>query len=342
MNGGSSLGKHTQMRRRINKKAFAISFSVLLLLIGSGLGAWKGYLDSAAKNETGVQAAKVDTQRKFNVLVLGIDQRKNDIGRSNVTCLMTVDMQQKTISLLWIPRDSRADIPGYEWNKIGHAYAYGGPELSEKTVSRLLGVPVDYYLAVNMAGFKDVIDAFGGVDINVDKAMYYYDKYDEGEVDNDGLIDLKAGPQHMDGNTALEYVRFRHDEMGDIGRIERQQKFAKALLADVVNPSIIIKLPNIMKQVRASFETDIPLTNLISLSTIVNSAYQKGLDAEMVSGTPVYIDNISYWLPDIQAMRKQVATLQDIEVTDSYEAESKNLADEYKNSTKKMKVIIAP
>jgi len=205
-----------------------------------------------------------------------------------------------------------------------------------------LGVPVDYYLAVNMAGFKDVIDAFGGVDINVDKAMYYYDKYDEGEVDNDGLIDLKAGPQHMDGNTALEYVRFRHDEMGDIGRIERQQKFAKALLADVVNPSIIIKLPNIMKQVRASFETDIPLIDLISLSTIVNSAYQKGLDAEMVSGTPVYIDNISYWLPDIQAMRKQVATLQDIEVTDSYEAESKNLADEYKNSTKKMQVIIAP
>jgi anionic cell wall polymer biosynthesis LytR-Cps2A-Psr (LCP) family protein len=146
----------------------------------------------------------------------------------------------------------------------------------------------------------------------------------------------------MDGNTALEYVRFRHDEMGDIGRIERQQKFAKALLADVVNPSIIIKLPNIMKQVRASFETDIPLTDLISLSTIVNSAYQKGLDAEMVSGTPVYIDNISYWLPDIQAMRKQVATLQNIEITDSYEAESKKLADEYKNSTKKMKVIIAP
>jgi polyisoprenyl-teichoic acid--peptidoglycan teichoic acid transferase len=317
-------------------------FVVLLLLTVSGFAVWEGYIDSNKKNETAGQNAKVNTQGKFNILVLGIDQRKNDIGRSNVTCLMTVDMDQKTISLLWIPRDSRVDIPGYEWNKIGHAYAYGGPELSKKTVSRFLGVPVDYYLAINMAGFKNVIDAFGGVDINVDKAMYYYDKYDEGEVDNDGLIDLKPGLQHMDGNTALEYVRFRHDEMGDIGRIERQQKFAKALLEDAVNPSVIVKLPNIMKQVNASFETDIPLTDLIALSTIAKAAYQKGLDAEMVSGTPVYIDDISYWLPDIQAMRKQVATLQAIEVTNSYEDESKKMADEYKNSTKNMKVIIAP
>jgi LCP family protein required for cell wall assembly len=279
---------------------------------------------------------------KINILVLGIDERKNDIGRSNVTCVMTVDTGSKDVSMLWIPRDSRVAIPGHEWNKIGHAYSYGGHQLAEQTVANLLGIPIDYYLAVNMDGFKKVIDALGGVDINVDKRMYYYDPYDEGEVDNDGLIDLKPGLQHMDGNTALEYVRFRHDEMGDIGRIERQQKFARALLEDIISPSIFTKLPGAVKEANRAFQTDIPLSDMLSLVSIAKDAYKNGLKTEMVSGKPVYIDNLSYWLPDILNMRKQVAAIQGVKIDTDYLQNAGMLEKNYEKSIAKLKVVDAP
>lgn len=282
------------------------------------------------------------TNKKVNILVLGVDERQNDVGRSNVTCVVTVDPATKNASLLWVPRDSRVNIPGNGWNKIGHAYAYGGPKLSEQTVSNLLGIPIDYYIEINMDGFKKVIDALGGVDINVDKRMYYYDPYDAGEVDNNGLIDLKPGMQHMDGNTTLEYVRFRHDEMGDIGRIERQQKFVKALLADVATPSVITKIPDVLKEANATFKTDIPVSEMLKLATQMNDAYKQGLKTDMVPGTPVYIDDISYWLPDISAMRKQVAQLQGLTIDDKYSEDTKNLASEYANSIAKTKVVVAP
>ena len=338
------LKKHirTESKRQANKKKVVgiVAFVILCLSVSLGY-AWKKLFADEPLNHTTGNAIASENHKKYNILVLGIDKRRNDIGRSNVTCLLTVDMDKKTISMLWVPRDSRVNIPGYEWNKIGHAYAYEGPKLSKKTVSTLLGVPIDYYLAVNMEGFKHVIDAVGGVDIHVDKRMYYYDPYDEGEVDNDGLIDLKPGQQHMDGNTALQYVRFRHDEMGDIGRIKRQQKFSNALIEAVVKPATLTRLPEIVKEVKASFDTDVPLATLVEIGTCVPVAYQKGLDTEMVDGTPVYINNISYWLPNIEKMRDQTARLEHIDKTDSYNIATQKLATAYRNSTRNMKVEIA-
>jgi len=163
--------------------------------------------------------------------------------------------------------------------------------------------------------------------------MYYYDPYDEGEVaDNNGLIDLKPGMQHMDGNTALQYVRFRHDEMGDIGRIERQQKFAKALLAQIASPVIVTKIPSIIGEVNAAVKTDLPVSQMLSLGKIIKDAYKQGLKTDTVSGKPVYIDNISYWLPDILAMRKQVAQIQGIVLDNKYLTEVRSLASEYANA----------
>ena len=327
-------------RRRVNKKAVGILVVLLLLLVGAGACLWRMVLPSKPEGAA-VSTEPAAAAGKYNILILGIDKRRDDIGRSNVTCLMTVDLAQKSVSMLWIPRDSRVDIPGYEWNKIGHAYAYGGPALSEKTVSKLLGVPVDYYLAVNMEGFKHVIDAIGGIDLQVDKAMHYYDPYDEGEVDNNGLIDLKPGLQHMDGNTALEYVRFRHDEMGDIGRIGRQEKFVKALLDAVEQPAVLAKIPDIVKQVKLSLDTDVPVSVMAKIAAAVPFVHKEGLHTDMVAGTPVYIDNISYWLPDIEAMRTKAIDMEGLAATSDYEADTKRMAADYKRSTAHLKVEIA-
>jgi LCP family protein required for cell wall assembly len=338
------------VRQRVYRKRRMVTITVFLVMIIAIVGAAAFMSTSspstADSSDSVVEKAKqvlgLPAHKKINILLLGIDERKNDIGRSNVTCVVTIDTDTKKFSMLWIPRDSRVAIPDHGWNKIGHAYAYGGPKLSEQTVANLLGVPIDYYVSINMDGFKKVIDALGGVDIQVDKRMYYYDPYDEGEVDNDGLIDLKPGMQHMDGNIALEYVRFRHDEMGDIGRIERQQKFAKALLADVITPAVIPKVPSVIKEANTVFKTDMPISEMLNVATIMNDAYKQGLKTEMAPGKPVYIDDLSYWLPDITATRKQIAQIQGITIDDKYLASARNLASQYEKSLLKSKVIDAP
>jgi LCP family protein required for cell wall assembly len=322
----SRLEKRNEKKTKRKKMILIVAGFLMMLVVASAATLYFGFHDTAQPATT-VIAPTVG--QKVNILLLGIDKRRDDIGRSNVTCVVSIDTATKKVSMLWVPRDSRVEIPENGWNKIGHAYAYGGPKLSEQTVANLLGIPIDYYVSINMEGFKKVINALGGVDIKVDKRMYYYDPYDAGEVDNNGLIDLKPGLQHMDGNVALEYVRFRHDEMGDIGRIARQQKFAKALLADVITPSIITKLPSVVKEANSAFETDMPLGEMLSLMRIVTAAYKQGLNTQMVSGRPLYIDNISYWIPDIPAMRKQVAELQGLSPDDTYWEAAHLLSDRY-------------
>ena len=128
--------------------------------------------------------------------------------------------------MLSIPRDSRVKIDGHGWDKINHAYAYGGSKLSKSVVEKLLGIPIEYTVVMNFQGFVRMIDALGGVTIDVEKRMYYSDPYD----DDRGLyIDLHPGVQKLNGKAAIEYVRYR-DEEGDIGRVARQQKFLTALL----------------------------------------------------------------------------------------------------------------
>ena len=345
----TSIFKPAMIINNENKKIKKVTIGLLFFLVLAAVTASCIYFnniinktDLVGRINLAEEEEQLPAHKKINILLLGIDERKNDIGRSNVTCVVTVDTDTSEVAMLWVPRDSRVGIPKYEWNKIGHTYAYGGPQLSKQTVANLLGIPVDYYLSVNMAGFGKIIDAMGGLEINVEKKMYYNDVYDIGEVDNNGLIDLKPGLQHMNGNTVLQYVRFRNDEMGDIGRIERQQKFAKAFMAALVKPTVIIKLPDIIREVNAAVNTDISFRQMLGLGKVINVAYKKGLKTEMVTGKPVYIDNISYWLPDIAAMRKQVARIQGLAIDDKYLAYTKKLEAEHKKSLANCKVIDAP
>ena len=123
-----------------------------------------------------------------------------------------------------------------DYDKINHAYAYGGHELTQKVVESFLNVPINYYVLIDIQAFEKIIDAVGGVDIDVEKRMYYEDPWD----DNGGLvIDLQPGLQHLNGKTAIQYVRYRDGE-GDIGRINLSKKFMKAFLATsniTINPT---------------------------------------------------------------------------------------------------------
>ena len=165
---------------------------------------------------------------RINILLLGIDDGDSEAAetepkRTDAIILLSFDPANNKVSVLSIPRDTKVILPGHkDPEKINAAYAYGGAVMAKQTVANLLRVPIHYYALANWQGFIDIVNLIGGVDIYVDKDMYYEDPY------ADLVIDIKHGYQHMDGVTAGKYVRFRKDELGDIGRVQRQQKFLKA------------------------------------------------------------------------------------------------------------------
>ncbi|MBO6209697.1 MAG: LCP family protein [Schwartzia sp.] len=262
---------------------------------------------------------------KTTVMIMGVDERKDDVGRSDTLMLATVDPKKKSASLLSIPRDTRVHVPGYGYDKINVAYSLGGHELTQDTVEEFLDTPVEHYVLIKVPAFKRIIDAIGGVDIDVEKRMEYVDEWDD---DGGLVIDLYPGPQHMDGATAITYVRYR-DEEGDIGRIERQQKFMKAVMDQVMSPSIIPRLPNIIREVMGSVETDLSFRQCLELAGALKEAQSNGLNTKMVSGRPVYIDEISYWIPDLYDTREEMADMLGITISGSAKTEMERDASAY-------------
>lgn len=264
----------------------------------------------------GIIAAKNSRERQFydngmetssrvmHVMILGVDRREDDVGRSDTMMVTAVDMDQKKAALLSVPRDTRVKIDGYGYEKINHAYAYGGHKLSQNAIENLLGVSIDHYILIDTKAFERIIDAIGGIDINVEKRMYYEDPWD----DNGGLvIDLYPGEQHLDGKKAIQYVRYRDGE-GDIGRIGRQQHFIKAVLAKVISPEMLPRLPKLVEEVSSAIKTDMSLAELLEFANTMKSVHDNGLTAQMVPGQPAYIDDVSYWIPDITDLRALLAS----------------------------------
>ena len=265
---------------------------------------------------------------KKNIVVMGCDVRKGDAGRSDTLFVVMLDKSKKNAALLSVPRDTRVKIKGHGWDKINAAFAYGGQKLTRETVQDFLGIKINNYVLVDFQGFKGLVDAVGGVDINVEKRMYYYDPYDGFE------IDLRPGMQHMDGKTAMQYVRYR-DEEGDIGRIRRQQKFLMALYKHIASKNIIAKIPGISKQIMSMVKTDLSLKEMVELGNVMRDMVEKdGLKMSMVPGEPEYIDGISYWIPDIPKMRQKMADMQGVKISEKFNENTKKLEQEYKNSAK--------
>ncbi|GBG55464.1 cell envelope-related transcriptional attenuator [Sporomusaceae bacterium FL31] len=327
----------TEQKQTQTQRVLVILVALFIFLVATGASYYwfSTNLFDRTKRTSGLMAA----QNKMNIMVLGVDERADDVGRSDTLFVVTVDTNTKEVAMLSIPRDTRVKIPGHGYDKINHAYAEGGHTLSQKAVEGLLGIPIDHYILINFNSFHKIVDAIGGVDIDVEKRMYYEDPYDG----NDGLvIDLKPGLQHMDGNTAIQYVRYR-DEEGDIGRVQRQQKFIKALMKEVASPSVITRIPAIIQQVSAAVKTDMSTTEMLSMAKILNDAYKNGLKTDMVPGKPAYISDVSYWLPDVVALRQHLAQTLGVKMEDKYVATTKQEATEYETSIpKEMKVIETP
>jgi len=299
---------------------FLLLCAFVIAAVAGALFASSVLFEKPAKPE---KANLMTAKDKIIVMIMGVDEREGDVGRSDTLMVATLDPKKKKAALLSIPRDTRVKIKGYGFDKINAAYAYGGYELTQDTVEDLIGVHMEHHILINIKSFKKIIDAIGGVDINVEKRMYYEDVWDD---DGGLLIDLQPGMQHMDGDTAITYVRYR-DEEGDIGRIRRQQKFMQAVMDKVTSPAIIPRIPSIIKEVVGSVQTDLSVKQLIEFATSLKDAQKSGLQAEMLPGKPMYIDGVSYWIPDLGKLRTTVANTLDTTL-------DKNLRDDLAEDTR--------
>jgi LCP family protein required for cell wall assembly len=282
-------------------KWFIAFFALFILAASAGaLFAASGYFDAPKPPPSeGMLSAK----DKANIVIMGVDSREDDVGRSDTLMVATIDPKKDQAALLSIPRDTRVKIKNHGFDKINHAYAFGGHELAKDTVENFLGITLDHYVIIDMHAFQSIIDAMGGIDINVEKRMHYEDPWDD---DGGLVIDLQPGMQHMDGKTAITYVRYR-DEEGDLGRIRRQQKFMKAMFDKIASPSIIMKIPSIIKEVSNSIKTDMSIRQMIEFAGTIKESQKNGLKTDMVPGRPLYIDEISYWIPNIKELRQTLA-----------------------------------
>lgn len=196
----------------------------------------------------------------LNVLVQGVSPEysgyhtrspENFRGHADTLLLVRFDPAAKRVVVLSIPRDTYTQIPGYGYRKINEANVLGGPELSKRVVSSLVGVPVDAYVSISTEALRQAVDAVGGVTVCVERPLRYRDTAAGLE------INLEPGCQRLDGKNAEAYLRFRKDALGDIGRIQRQQAFFQALRDQVLSPVGVVRLPQVVGAVEANLRTDL-------------------------------------------------------------------------------------
>jgi LCP family protein required for cell wall assembly len=219
-----------------------------------------------------------DRPGRVNILLLGVDQRKCEPppSRTDTMILVTVDPQQKTAAMLSIPRDLWVEIPGDlpgvpAENRINTAHVYGeikkypggGPALAMRTVEKNFGIPVDYYVRINFEGFKQIVDALGGIDIDVPKAVH--DDAFPDDTCGTHVVDIPAGKQHMDGQRAMEYARSRHGS-SDFDRAARQQEVLYAMRDRAISLNVITRLPQLYQALNNTIDTDMQVWEMFALA----------------------------------------------------------------------------
>jgi len=226
------------------------------------------------------------------VVLLGSDARADEVSRSD-----TIVVTKAGGGMLAVPRDTLVAIPGVGEDKINAAYANGGAELTAETLENLTAVRINDYVVVNFGGVEEIVDAMGGITLEVDNPI---------QVGIDGRrVSIPAGTQELDGPQALAYVRYRGGPTADIGRIGRQQKFLRELAQQSTSLANLPRLPATAAAAWRNIDTNM---NPLQAARFAIRTRLSGIEgAELYPGTPQYIGGISYWVPDKEAGARVVS-----------------------------------
>lgn len=241
---------------------------------------------------------------KINILLLGVDMAGL---RTDTIIVASYDLDENKINMLSIPRDTRMYV-GSRYQKINAAHAISqkggikGPQGSIEAVTRLTGIPINYYIEFNFSTFRDVVDALGGVDFYVPRDMNYEDPV------QDLYIHLKEGQQHLDGDKAEQLVRFRRYPEGDIARVRMQQSFLQALAEQKLNSSIIEKIPDLYKTFKEDIKTNFTLVDIMKYLPNVKELSSDSISMFQLPGNYNDTDyGASYWICNMTEMKKLIS-----------------------------------
>jgi polyisoprenyl-teichoic acid--peptidoglycan teichoic acid transferase len=283
-------------------KKFFIVFGIIVGLTVAGVGGYAYYLYDSAKDAVTDMHEKIETDKPkpvitgkqenlkpISIMLLGVDERKGDKGRSDTIIIVAVNPKQDKMLMFSIPRDTRTEIIGKGFDdKINHAYAFGGSQMAMDTIENFLETSIDYYVKVNMESFRDIVDAVGGVEVNNPKAFEYQG------------YSFPDGNQKLNGEEALSYARMRYeDPKGDLGRNDRQRQVITSIIDKGARVSSITKFDNILDILSENVKTNMTFQEMKDIQKNYKSARHNiesteiKSSGEMIGGTYYGIVNES-------------------------------------------------
>ncbi|WP_368297487.1 LytR family transcriptional regulator [Cytobacillus firmus] len=284
-----------EKRKKKPKWLKVIGILFLVLLIGGGGYAfmvYKSLTDAVETMHQPIEREKSDKRPEkitlakkepFSVLMLGVDERSGDKGRSDTMIVLTVNPNDKSIKMLSIPRDTRTEIVGKGFeDKINHAYAFGNEEMSMATVENFLDIPLDYYIKVNMEGFKDIVDAVGGITVNSSLSF------------NQGSYQFTEGSNNLDGDAALAYVQMRkQDPKGDFGRQDRQRQIIQGVIKKGISINSLTNFDDIFGALGKNVRTNMTFDEMKDIQKNYRDA-AGNIEQMTISGNGQTINKIWY------------------------------------------------
>ncbi|MCA0987062.1 LCP family protein [Guptibacillus algicola] len=290
-------------------KKFLLITGIVLGIILLSVGGYAYYLYSSVKDTassmhepinretSSMRSENVNMTEKdpISILLVGVDERGNDQGRSDTMIMITLNPNDESMYMFNLPRDTRTEIVGRGTiEKMNHAYAYGGVEMTMDTVENFLDVPIDYYFKVNMEAFKDVVSTLGGVTVDNPLSFDY-----EGYSFPKGELELNA-------QEALAFSRMRYDDpKGDLGRNDRQREVIKAIIDEGASVGSINKIGSLLDAVGSNVKTNMTFEEMNNIFQNYRSA-RKNMNTFEISGHGRMIDNLWYYI--VPEQERQIIT----------------------------------
>jgi polyisoprenyl-teichoic acid--peptidoglycan teichoic acid transferase len=300
--------KHGKKKRRMLIKIIAS----IVLVISAGIGIYaysiynevketvntKIYRTVQSIDHTPEQKEKMEKKEPLNILLMGVDEREYDKGRSDTLIIMSINPNINSTQLISIPRDSRTNIVGMDFqDKINHSYAFGGTDMTVATVEEFANIELDYYVKINMEGLIQLVDALGGITVQNELDWYdtgYYEigfHYAEGELDLNGL-------------QAMGFVQMRYqDPAGDFGRNFRQRQVIEAILKKGASVGTIGKIDEVLTVLGNNVETNMNFDDMKHLFQHYRDA-RNHIETYQVTGESRIIEDVYYLLVSDEERKK--------------------------------------
>lgn len=282
-----------------------------IIILGIGMYVWDVYANLTSnlksvhveidreKSDMRVEKVHLEKKEPFSILLLGVDQRENDKGRSDTIIVLTINTNEGSTKMLSIPRDTYTKIVGHGTSdKLNHAYAFGGIKMAMASVENLLDIPIDYVTEVNMEAFQDIVDAVGGITVNNELTFK-----EEG-------YSFPKGEVKLDGEHALAYVRMRkEDPAGDFGRQERQKQLIQGILKEGASVSSLWKYKNIFNALGDNISTNLTFEQMMELQKKHKNAINSIEQLYFKKGKGQTINGIWYYMMNKKELKDVSAEL---------------------------------